>query len=935
MSAREFYHYYQTDTKHKWQVVPETNKDKKELKVKRMSILAVSSPDVDSSNRDNVYYKGPFYIDIDRKELSESIDSARLLLARLRYWGLPEGSYQIFCSGSKGFHFYFHPKLFYSGRPMRRLPEIYRKLASYFYVAGLDYAVYAGGKGNLFWLPNVQKDDGSYKRFITEEQLEGLTPEEYRAMTSVPCIVEPPKLIQPISSVPQLIQFFQDSEDYVIKKNLKKEEEAGEPLGEEALRLISASSPPCIGCVANGDVRAGVPYNQVALQVATYLVDTKADYARTSAIIQQTAGALQSAKYPTVQDRARHTEGLVRYLEHARDKQFSCPAMRSVLSFRPCKECVVEEAEETSSDHYDIEERKDGYYSLQGRNAKRITSFTLVPYKTVNAEDPIDHTLRRAYTLCGIERMGETLAETVKLTEEAWLGRLNFIKELMGISNLSVVATDAEIQSLKRWVMRDTEKIDDQIEVRAVGIHSNDIKGKTRFTYVEDGYSVNKFGVHSTHVYPSNATYVSAALPKIRRVSMPDSSKYDYESLLHCLFNLNDPKAIIPLLGWLAACHIKSQIMHVFHEFPLFVLWGGRGSGKTKTASVAASSLHACDYLRYPPMSIGQASQFAIIDTVTSTTTVPRVLDEFNRHSCKPGMYESITDILKAGYNNSAIGRGRLTRPGERGRGGFGAVTDHYFVTSPLLVLAEHAPEIPALLDRSYLCMLREPAIQGRQENMLEVTTNQDKFWSLAKALVLHALKVRPDVLVEESKEWGRCIHAAYPERQIHVRKVIGMGLQLLKRVLVDDLRLSVEAEMEELLNTYKDMVGGYESVAEHAGYQTEVDRILMALAGYITLHKRRGDSAAIPRGMYEIDHQQGFLYLDVPAAFCVLEEHYAARRDMLPIRQPQQFERILSGEKYFIGKEFRDSQVSSRPVTCLSLSEMKKKGMDVSLFLG
>lgn len=934
MSAREFFHYYQTDTRSKWQVTAEANKDKKELKARRMSILAVSSPDVDSSNRDNVYYKGPFYVDIDRKDLSDSITSANLLLERLRYWGVPNESYQIFCSGSKGFHFYFHQKLFYSGRPMRRLPEIYKKLASHFYVPGLDFAPYCGGKGNLFWLPNVARDDGTYKRHITEEQLEMMDPGEYRALTSVPCITEPPKLVAPINTVPQLLAAFQEAEEYITKKP-EKQTDKEELLGNESLNLITESSPPCIGCAVNGDIKAGATFNQVALQVATYLNDTKADDAKATAIILQLAEKAPSAKYPTPHDRARHAEGVLRYLQHTNDKPFSCPAMRSVLAFRPCKECPIEEAESLAVDHYDIEERADGYYSLNGRSAKRITSFTLIPYKTIYAEDPVDHVLRRSYTLCGIQRLGETLVETVKLSEDAWLSRTNFIKEVMGISNLAVVATDGEIQSIKRWVMRDTERLEDQIEVKAVGVHCNEINGKLRFTYVEDGYSINKVGVHNTHVYPSNATYTSSALPKVKKINLPDAKQYDYETLLRHLLNLNESTVMAPLLGWLTACHFKAQLMNTFHEFPLFMLWGGRGSGKTKLASVVTSVLHGCDYLRYPPMLIGQATPFALIDTVTSTTTVPRVLDEFNRHGCKPGAYESITDILKAGYNNSAISRGRLTRAGERGRGGFGAVTDHFFVTAPIMALAEHAPEVPALLDRSFLSMLKEPAIRGRQASMLAASAQMERLWSVAKALVVYSLRLRPEALLEEYQAWTDTIHPAYPERQAHTRRVIGLGLQHLRALLVDELRFDMSEDMDRLLAAYQMMVEKYESVAEHAGYQTEIDRILMALASFITLHKRRGDYASIPRGMFEIDDKRGFLYLDVPVAFCVLEDHYAARRDTMPIRQPQQFERILTGENYYVGTEYRESMTTSRQVVCLSLPELKKKGIDVSLFLG
>lgn len=933
MAAREFYYFYQTDPKETWRVTPEGNKDKhKELGAKRMSILAVSSPEVDSSNRDNVYYKGPFYVDIDRKELSESIESARILLERLRYWGVPEESYQIFCSGSKGFHFYFHAKLFYSGRPLKHLPQIYKRMASHFYVPGLDYAPYSGGKGNLFWIPNVLREDGTYKTMISPDDLMEITPDHYRAITSVQCLREPPKIPAPLSTIPHLVAFFQEAETYVTEKYAKKAEPE-EALDELSLSHISTEAPPCIGCLINGDLRVGTNFNQAAFQLATYLNDTKADSARVSALTLQLAEKQQSTKYPSTHDRARHAEGLVQYLSNTKDKPFSCQAMRAVLAFRPCNECTLEEEAEAKVDHYDIEERKDGYYIVQGKASKRLTSFIMTPIRTVFEEDPISHTMRRAYTLCDVSQMGEVWHEPVQLTEDAWLCRMNFLKAFVGISNLKITATDSEIQSLKHWVMRDTETLEDQISVSSVGIHANHIKGRTRFTYVEDGYSVNRFGVPNTHVYPAQASYNSSALPRLQAVPVPDKDRYDYEAMLSHLFKVNEPEVVAPILGWLTACHLKAQIMSIYHEFPLFVLWGGRGSGKTKTACVLTSSLHACDYLHYPPMSVGQATQFAVIDTITGTTTVPRVLDEFNRHGCRRGMYEILTDLFKAGYNNSTIGRGRLTKAGEQGRGGFGAVADYYFVTSPMMILAEHAPETPALLDRAFLSMLREPSIAGRQQHMVEVSVQQPQFWHIAKALVIHALRVAPDMLREQYEKWGPLVNELYTERQAHTRRVIGVGLQHLEQVLVRELGLDLQKEMSDLISTFKGMVGGYESVAEHAGYQTEVDRILVALAGFLTLNRRRGTTSNIPRGMLEVDPQRGMLYIDVPTAFCMLEEHYSLRRETMPIRQSQQFERILASEKYYVGTEYRENMTTLRNVVCLSLAGLKAKGIDVSLF--
>lgn len=932
MTAREFYHYYQTSEHAKWEVVTEANFNRlKQLGAKRASILAVS-PLVDGTNKDNVYYKGPFYVDIDRKDLADSIASAQQLLARVRGWGIQESSYIIFCSGSKGFHFYFHPKLFYSGKPLKKLPQIYAKLASNFWVPGLDFQPYCGGKGNLFRLANVQREDGKYKTYISPAELETLTVEQYLALTSVQQLKDPPRLEAPISTLPSLIQFFQEAEEFVTKREMEKEPP---PIPEGALLQLGTAHPPCIGCLIGGDVRPGMTYNQVSLQMATYLVDSRSDQARIDSLSGQLANKLTSNAYNTFEARYDHTRGIVGYLQHSGDKRFSCPAMRSVLSYRPCKDCTIEEVVESQSDHYDIEERKDGYYMLEGRRARRITSFTLVPQRTVNAEDPIDHVMRRAYVLCSIDQMGERLHEDIKIPEDAWLSRGAFVRAFSGVSNLKITGTDNDIQSLKHWVMRDTEALGDQIEVSTVGIHANHINQKTRFTYVEQGFSINKWGVQETHVYPSQASYRSSALPLLQHVATPDPAKHDYETLLRHLFSINDLEIVAPLIGWLSACHLKSHFMSVFQEFPLFVLWGGRGSGKTKTACAAVGAMNACDYLRFPPPTAGQTSLFAVIDIVTGTTTVPRVVDEFNRHGCKPGYYETLTEIFKAGYNNASMGRGRLTRNGERGRAGFGATTDYFFVTSPILLLSEHAPETPALLDRTYLCMLREPAISGKQEHMLEVTNNQQRFWELVKYLTAKSLDVRLDILREQHAEWGTRIHQAYTERQAHVRRVIGVGLQHLQHVFVKELKLDIAKEISELIEVYTEIVGRYESVAEHAGYQTEIDRILMSLGGIISMSKRRQSQTQLPRGVYEVDQAKGILYVDVPMAYLLLEEHYAARRETMPLRQSQQFERIMAGEKYYIGRELRESMTSTRTVVALDMKEMKKKSIDTSLFIG
>lgn len=929
MASRSFYRYYQTNEKSKWQAVPDTEQDYEALGAKRVSILAVS-PLVTEDNKDDIFYKGPFYVDIDNKELATSIESAQKLLQRIEDWGIPRESYQIFCSGSKGFHFYFHEKLFYSGRPSKKLPDIYSELARYFHVTGIDFQVYCKGKGNLFRLPNVQREDGKYKVFVTAEELKSITPEQYQAFTSAPRIGAPP-LAQPEKPVTKCLEIFQAAE-----KDAERQDEFSkyEPTPVEALTQFAEDPPACIDSLCDGDIRPGVNFNSASMQLAIFVVRAGTSKSTANSLTSLFAAKNKtSLSYSSEKARIEHVEGLVSHMVIRPDRQFSCAAMRSVLASRPCKNCPLENLGATSHDYYDIEEKRDGYYMVAGKSERRLTNFILVPFKTIHMEDLGGTSdLRRAYTLCMVEQMGERVAGVFKVEEEAWLSRSAFLKCFTGVGNLRVTANDNDVQLLKHWVMRDTEKIEGIIEVPSVGIHCNIIHKRPRFTYVEKGFSVNKWGMPDTHSYPSDLSYESSALPRLTDIY--PSKQTDYSPIVNSLFNFNEPGIVAPLLGWLSACHLKAHIMWTFHEFPLYVLWGGRGSGKTKTASVVAGGLHACDYQTYAPPSIGQATPFAVLDTITKTTTVPRVLDEFNKHGMRPGQYEQYTEFFKSGYNNAAVSRGRLLRANEKGRKGIGATTDHFFVTSPILLLSEHAPEVPALLDRSFLSMLREPSLEGRQEHMRNLSTNYKRVYEIAKTMVLKALYVRPEWISDKYDEWADLISPRYNERQSHTRRVIGVGLDYLKKVLVEEMAIPVEDGLATLTDAYLDHCKTYESVAEHAGYQTEIDRILMRLGGIISMAKRTGTDHKLPRDMYQVNAARRHLYLDPVTAFLALEEQYANRREVMPIRQPMQFIRILSSEKYYVGQQIVDSMGTDRPVLILDLDGLEQKGLDISLFL-
>ena len=134
---RQFYRYYQTSERSKWELAADHDDIHNELKKKgavRVSFLALDKVIEDDTDPATVAYRGNFYADIDSGDLNESITSARTFLANLDAAGIPPSAYEIYISGAKGFHFYLHNRLYSDGRPLRTLPRLLRAMAMKLYV---------------------------------------------------------------------------------------------------------------------------------------------------------------------------------------------------------------------------------------------------------------------------------------------------------------------------------------------------------------------------------------------------------------------------------------------------------------------------------------------------------------------------------------------------------------------------------------------------------------------------------------------------------------------------------------------------------------------------------------------------------------------------------------------------------------------------------
>lgn len=930
-----FYRYYQKSEKTTWEVTTDVADAAKyqEMGAKRVSILALDSPIVEGVDKKVIKYKGPMYFDIDHKDLKIAISSTQRLVKRLLELEVPEYSMEVYCSGAKGFHVYVHAQCFTNSRAMRNLPRFYKKLATCFHVPGLDYQPYSSGKGNLFRLPNVKREkDGKYKVRISLEELQNITPEKYEELVSEPRSIAFMPMRKPEIMPARTAVLFHEAQLEVRRELSERGKHEQFGISSEKLKSSLPDLPPCATSLASGNIKNSVNFNQAALQLAVLLSAYKPDPAVSANIVSRFASSTDSSSYKTEEDRASHVFGLIGYVETSDSFSFSCGPMVSVLSSRPCSECVLKSQTSQDSADYDIIEDTTGYYYRGAKENRQLTNFTLVPVTEIGVTDEATGGEIRDKVIAQVYSMDEMIG-VVDLGNDAWASRRQFIGALGHLGkNIAAYLSDNEVQKLKEYVLRDLDEVDYQIQVTSLGIYRDTPRRSPRYTWVEKGLSVNKWGMKDTHVY--SRTQEIGRLSEERMNSMPQynnipplqvGDKRVEEAVGH-LLEMNTKEVVAPIIGWHAATSLKSHLMGRFGQFPLLNLWGGRGSGKTRTA-VIFSNMCGSNYMDCSPHVASSSSLFPIYMELSSTTTIPRIVDEFNRAGCGNSAYTRISEALKQAYMGASVHRGAL------GKGGKGITTVEWPMTSPTIFLSEHIPDVPALVDRSVTVMLSEPNLSGRKKHERFLGRHYKELWPLARALAMEPLNMHEEGLLEPVEGWEDKLPEALSDRQRYASAVVLYGLDYFKSVLNKFYDVLFDDKIAALQDAYLESLSGISFSLVGGGSSTEVDAYLRRLSDMCMLLQTGHIEPSMQPLVTAVRRDGDVLKIDVPVVFTIIRNYLSKVRARSPLGEPAQFMALLRNEPYFLRMEEDAVMSTTRKVAVLDIGKLSSKGVDVSAF--
>jgi hypothetical protein len=925
------YRYIQRSEKDSWVPVKSSELDVKiqELEAKKVTILEVTEIVEDSARDKRTYsYRGPLYFDIDCKEdLRLAIESGKNLVDKLVELGVPQQGVKIYASGSKGVHVTVDQKYFSAGRAIKGLPLVYKVMAKELYVPGMDFQVYSCGRGNAFRLENVERYDGNYRVPVLYDELKDLDAEGYKKLTSKP------RNITQIDPKPMKVVLLQNIFEEARREVNTNTKPAVIVSSEKGLKDICEDIPPCIQnlCDWKG-VRSERNLNQAAMQLGIFIGRAKIPDVVADGLISRLADSATSSKYDSLRAKYDHVKGSVSYMKHSPTYQFSCASMRGLFDRSPCDGCVIEnspEAANSSSLNMGLLEREDGMFIVSTKGDKPLTNFTMLPTDHYIDLPQVGGKGVRVGTRMELYDSGEMVA-TVVFHESSWLSRTAFMKDTTeGHGVLMFFGSDNDVQAIKGHVLNKENSMGEILRVHTCGIQREEIGDSEIFTYVEPDMSINTNRIQNTHEYAGSMV----ARPYFSESSICAIEDEEADDALFNMLGINQEVEMGLMVGWFIACHFKVHIMALFSQFPVLAVWGSAGSGKSVTVSLI-SWLNGTDYtMRDTPVNVSNITPFAILDYASSTTTVPRVLEEYNKSKMRLSQWKSVGEILKATWNSEAVLRGGLASKKDNTRSG-GKVTK-IPISGPLVVVSEQELEMPALQERSIRVKLSKEKRQGRRAELRNANRGRKKLREIGKAVMAVALQTSTNEIEEAYNATEELISEDLDDRPRYCYQTSMVGLKLFRKVISNQLHLPRSTErLDEIISTMEEYFVHIGESAKDVNARSEVDAVLEEMNIMASI-KNGQENWLVKVDHYLLLKDDGILVMDPLICHAIYRRYIkTVSNSAAVIESSKGFIGLLKEEPYFVEFSPTASMGNGRAMARLNIKQMDEKGLDTSGFI-
>lgn len=170
------------------------------------------------------------------------------------------------------------------------------------------------------------------------------------------------------------------------------------------------------------------------------------------------------------------------------------------------------------------------------------------------------------------------------------------------------------------------------------------------------------------------------------RLVSDDEARNAAHRILPRLLQLNETAVILPVIGWFFATPFRPRIMAQLKHFPILMVWGTQGSGKS---SIIKEIFWPLFGLRSTDPFSATETEFALLKLLSSTNAVPVFIDEYKPSDMAEKRLQTLHRYLRRLYGGEVEERGTIEQ----------TVTTHQ-LAAPVCLAGEARPQDPALVDR-------------------------------------------------------------------------------------------------------------------------------------------------------------------------------------------------------------------------------------------
>ena len=639
-------------------------------------------------------YFGPYAIDIDmdnkpgshvdkpktREEARDAVINVINLF--VDSFEVNPSMLRIYFSGEKGYHIEFPPKLFGVTKFEKLLPLYYKEISFELGFNNLvDHSIYNLKRGRLWRQENKKRvvEPFTHKIPITYEELLEYSSDVHfewakkkRELSN--SVVAP----EPNEKLIKLIDKLRKKPAVKISKGVTKKE----------IQAVISGNFDGADCVAkiiqNKNIKFRKNFHELCFLFAVYAYNLDWTVEKTLDNFDTWLRKRQSNSYPTIDSRIEHMR--VNY-EHVKngEYEFSCDAMRKIVSNPECAICPINLSPQTWFDEMTmgVYESKGSYrttkFDRKGEARTHLLSYGVVcpVARSYNMDNKVPHafTARIVFPnaevnkLLDLDNREMMDASSMEKHVQAQIGyKPGFFLHM---------PNKREFDGIKQVIIKRLDMVPLYLNAeRAQGAHFN--KEDNQW-YWADSHGTktsnwtNSFNVrlNTFKEIASMRTIPKQSITKYRPLKSRTKEFVEAQKCLRLMSKVNSEKAMYSIVGWVAASFFKNRFRHLrdtdnqsnIHCFPIFFHLAQSGTGKSTLDKSIIMRL--CAYDQKDEAQLPLFTYFTLISTqLTASNSCPILLDEAkskfmegdgSKNKITPEEFES---IIRSTFTSSEHSRG-------------------------------------------------------------------------------------------------------------------------------------------------------------------------------------------------------------------------------------------------------------------------------------